>query len=44
MSLYRINLGKTEAEDEYTAWSPTRKVDYHRPQYFGSLQFVDAQT
>ena len=42
MNLYRIDRGKTEAEDEYTAWSPTRKIDYHRPQHFGSLQFVDA--
>ena len=41
MNLYRIDRGKTEAEDEYTAWSPTRKIDYHRPQHFGSLRFVE---
>ena len=43
MNLYRIDRGKTEAEDEYTAWSPTRKIDYHRPQHFGSLRFVEKQ-
>ncbi len=41
MNLYRIDRGKTEAEDEYTAWSPTRKIDYHRPQHFGSLRFLE---
>ena len=41
MNLYRIDRGKTEAEDEYTAWSPTRKIDYHRPQHFGSLRFIE---
>ena len=41
MNLYRIDRGKTEAEDEYTAWSPTQKIDYHRPQHFGSLRFVE---
>ena len=43
MNLYRIDRGKTEAEDEYTAWSPTQKIDYHRPQHFGSLRFVEKQ-
>ena len=43
MNLYRIDRGVTEAEDEYTAWSPTRKIDYHRPQHFGSLRFVEKQ-
>ena len=43
MNLYRIDRGKTEAGDEYTAWSPTRKIDYHRPQHFGTLQFVEKQ-
>jgi hypothetical protein len=41
MNLYRIDRGKTEAEDEYTAWSPTQKIDYHRPQHFGSLRFLE---
>ena len=43
MNLYRIDRGQTEAEDEYTAWSPTQKIDYHRPQHFGALQFVETQ-
>ena len=43
MNLYRIDRGRTEAEDEYTAWSPTQKIDYHRPQHFGSLRFVEKQ-
>ena len=43
MNLYRIDRGTTEAEDEYTAWSPTQKIDYHRPQHFGSLRFLEKQ-
>ena len=41
LNLYRIDRGKTEAGDEYTAWSPTQKIDYHRPQFFGFLRFVE---
>ena len=43
MNLYRIDRGQTEAEDEYTAWSPTQKIDYHRPQHFGTLRFIEIQ-
>jgi hypothetical protein len=42
MNLYRIDRGKTKREDEYSAWSPTWKIDYHRPQYFGFLRFAGA--
>jgi hypothetical protein len=41
INLYRIDRGKTTEEDEYSAWSPTWKIDYHRPQYFGFLRFVE---
>ncbi|MCZ6678420.1 MAG: carbohydrate-binding family 9-like protein [Candidatus Poribacteria bacterium] len=41
LNLYRIDRGKTEDADEYSAWSPTWKIDYHRPQYFGCLRFVE---
>ena len=40
LNLYRIERGKTKKEDEYSAWSPTRKIDYHRPQHFGDLRFI----
>ena len=40
INLYRIERGRTKAEDEYSAWSPTWKVDYHRPEHFGFLEFV----
>ena len=40
LNLYRIERGKTKKEDEYSAWSPTRKIDYHRPQHFGVLRFI----
>ncbi len=41
INLYRIDRGKTKEADEYSAWSPTWKIDYHRPQYFGFLRFAE---
>ena len=41
LNLYRIERGKIKKEDEYSAWSPTRKIDYHRPQHFGILRFME---
>jgi len=37
LGLFRIDRGKDK--DEYTAWHPTGKIDFHRSQYFGKLRF-----
>ncbi len=39
INLYRIDRG-TQG-DEYTAWSPPHRINYHTPSRFGILQFVD---
>ncbi len=39
VNLYRIDRGVDG--DEYTAWSPPRRINYHTPSRFGVLQFVD---
>lgn len=38
MNLYRIDRGQ-DSTDEYSAWCPTGKTDFHRPEYFGKLVF-----
>ncbi len=38
MNLYRID--HLPRCDEYSAWSPTLKIDFHRPQHFGELLFL----
>jgi len=37
-NLYRIDRGKNGA-DEYSAWSPTGKLNFHIPEKFGELVF-----
>jgi hypothetical protein len=37
---YRIDRPK-EGPAEYSAWSPTGAVNFHLPQYFGELRFVE---
>jgi hypothetical protein len=37
LNLYRID--RTAEKDEYQAWSPTGRVDYHMPWHFGTLIF-----
>ena len=38
MNLYRIDRPE-DGRDEYSAWQPTGKVDYHIPEKFGELVF-----
>lgn len=40
MNIYRIDRGG-DGRDEYTAWSPTGKINYHLPESFGELVFSD---
>lgn len=40
VNLYRID----EQEDgtkEYLAWSPTRAIDFHKPEFFGYMTFIE---
>ncbi|HHX43133.1 MAG TPA: hypothetical protein GX714_03985 [Chloroflexi bacterium] len=39
VNLYRIDRGT--AGDEYSAWSPPGKIDFHTPERFGRLVFSD---
>lgn len=41
MNCYRIDRGK-DREDLYLAWSPTGAKNFHIPQRFGRLRFVQA--
>lgn len=38
LNLYRID--RSAAGDEYSAWSPPARLNYHTPSRFGILQFV----
>ena len=38
MNIYRIDRGQN-GSDEYSAWSPTGKVNFHMPEYFGEIVF-----
>jgi len=40
MNLYRIDRPEN-GEDEYSAWSPTGKINFHIPERFGELVFCD---
>lgn len=40
INLYRIDRGEC-GQDEYSAWSPTGKVAFHRPQCFGEIRFAE---
>ena len=40
MNLYRIDR-PTDSKDEYTAWNPTVKINFHMPEKFGKLVFVE---
>jgi hypothetical protein len=39
MNLYRIDR-PLDGSDEYTAWQPTGKINYHMPEKFGTLVFA----
>ncbi len=40
-NLYRIDRpGQADRPDEYSAWSPTGKINYHVPERFGWLVFA----
>ncbi|HHY81526.1 MAG TPA: hypothetical protein GX505_02475 [Clostridiales bacterium] len=39
LNLYRIDRPR-DGRDEYSAWSPTGKINYHMPEKFGTLVFV----
>lgn len=39
MNCYRIDRGRTKAEDEYSAWSPTGKNNFHISEKFGYILF-----
>lgn len=41
INFYRIDRGDDRKKDEYMAWSPTGAVNFHMPERFGSLRFVD---
>ena len=41
MNLFRIDRAIKPEEDEYSAWSPTGKLDFHRPEFFGALVFKE---
>lgn len=40
INFYRIDR-KENKEDEYSAWSATGKIDFHMPEKFGELTFVE---
>jgi len=37
LNLYRIDRGREK--DEYQAWAPTGRIDFHMPAHFGRLTF-----
>ncbi len=39
-NLYRIDRPADKKQDEYSAWSPTGAINYHRPDRFGRLLFM----
>ncbi len=41
INLYRIDRAETTAGDEYTAWSPPGRINYHTPERFGRLVFSE---
>lgn len=38
INFYRIDRGK-DGYEEYSAWSYTKEINFHKPQYFGRLKF-----
>ncbi|MCX7712037.1 MAG: carbohydrate-binding family 9-like protein [Clostridia bacterium] len=40
MNFYRIDRGQF-GEDEYSAWKPTGVVNFHMPEKFGEIVFVE---
>jgi len=40
VNLYRIDEQKDGAK-EYLAWSPTKAIDFHKPEYFGYMTFIE---
>lgn len=38
-NLYRIDR-RDNGEDEYSAWSETKAIAFHRPEHFGKIQFI----
>jgi hypothetical protein len=44
VNLYRIDLAKAgTGDDEYLAWSPTGKINFHMPDKFGIVRFTTVQ-
>ncbi|THF74587.1 carbohydrate-binding family 9-like protein [Cohnella fermenti] len=43
MNLYRIDRPQDGSPDEYSAWSPTGEVQFHKPDRFGLLIFADRE-
>lgn len=42
-TMWRMNLmriDRTGGQEEFQAWSPTGRVDFHMPAYFGGLEFM----
>ncbi|MFD0616668.1 carbohydrate-binding family 9-like protein [Paenibacillus sp. GCM10027629] len=40
VNLYRIDE-QNDGTKEYLAWSPTKAIDFHKPEYFGFMTFVE---
>jgi hypothetical protein len=40
INFYRIDR-KEDKDDEYSAWSETGKIDFHMPEKFGQLIFIE---
>jgi len=40
MNLFRIDRGE-DTEDEYSAWSPTGVLNFHKPEFFGKINFIN---
>lgn len=40
VNFYRIDRPENN-EDEYSAWSPTGEINFHMPEKFGELIFID---
>lgn len=41
INFYRIDRGEQESSDQYMAWSPTGAYNFHIPQRFGRIRFID---
>lgn len=41
INLFRIDRGN-DSVDEYSAWSPTGVLNFHKPSFFGKIVFISA--